>query len=310
MKSTLLQATQVNGSGANLIQDAGCFQKQVELRAHRNKIHKAWLAKNKLRRKEQLRKWRLANLDKILEQERQYRERTKEKRADRHRLWVANNWERRQNYLRNYAIKNRERRRNNFRLWQAKNRERRNEYAKQWKLAHPENKAERREKNNQWRLKNRDVLQAKQREYYIRNRDRISVYAKAYFKRTYPIIRKKLIAQTTAYIRSHPEIRRKCRKNWERNHPEKYRAHNRAGSLAYKARKRGASVGDKQINSLIRQWRMEPEFVCTYCRQCFPTTKLSIDHIHPIVKGGKHTVTNICRSCGPCNSKKRDKVLK
>lgn len=51
-------------------------------------------------------------------------------------------------------------------------------------------------------------------------------------------------------------------------------------------------------------------FQCQYCGGHFKRKELTLDHVHPKSKGGKTEWTNIVSACGPCNSKKADKVLK
>lgn len=47
------------------------------------------------------------------------------------------------------------------------------------------------------------------------------------------------------------------------------------------------------------------EGVCYYCRRRFPARELTMDHIVPIVRGGKSTKSNIVPCCKSCNTKKR-----
>ncbi len=46
------------------------------------------------------------------------------------------------------------------------------------------------------------------------------------------------------------------------------------------------------------------EGVCYYCRLRFPARELTMDHIVPIVRGGKSSKSNIVPCCKSCNSKK------
>jgi len=51
---------------------------------------------------------------------------------------------------------------------------------------------------------------------------------------------------------------------------------------------------------------IEHKGLCHYCRM---KRKLTLDHVIPLRKGGQHTKENVVPACGPCNSKKRDKIL-
>lgn len=45
--------------------------------------------------------------------------------------------------------------------------------------------------------------------------------------------------------------------------------------------------------------------VCHYCNRTFPPQELSMDHIVPIIRGGKSTRGNIVPACKECNSRKK-----
>lgn len=45
---------------------------------------------------------------------------------------------------------------------------------------------------------------------------------------------------------------------------------------------------------------------CCYCAQ---RKGVTVDHVHPRAKGGKHEWMNVVAACRPCNSKKADKTL-
>jgi 5-methylcytosine-specific restriction enzyme A len=45
--------------------------------------------------------------------------------------------------------------------------------------------------------------------------------------------------------------------------------------------------------------------VCPYCGRRFAPSELSMDHIVPIVRGGKTTKGNVAPVCKECNSKKK-----
>lgn len=45
-------------------------------------------------------------------------------------------------------------------------------------------------------------------------------------------------------------------------------------------------------------------FTCQYCHIQLPQSKLTMDHVLPISKGGKTNWENIVSACNPCNGKK------
>jgi 5-methylcytosine-specific restriction endonuclease McrA len=48
------------------------------------------------------------------------------------------------------------------------------------------------------------------------------------------------------------------------------------------------------------------KFRCFYCKR---KKKLTLDHVIPLSKGGQHTKMNVVPACGPCNSRKCDRIV-
>lgn len=48
--------------------------------------------------------------------------------------------------------------------------------------------------------------------------------------------------------------------------------------------------------------------ICHYCRKKFAPEELTMDHVVPLVRGGKSTKGNIVPSCKDCNNKKKYKT--
>ena len=44
---------------------------------------------------------------------------------------------------------------------------------------------------------------------------------------------------------------------------------------------------------------------CYYCRGRFPPRELTMDHIVPVVRGGKSTRSNLAPCCKECNNQKK-----
>jgi 5-methylcytosine-specific restriction endonuclease McrA len=45
--------------------------------------------------------------------------------------------------------------------------------------------------------------------------------------------------------------------------------------------------------------------ICYYCGRKFKTDELTMDHLIPIVRGGKSVLGNVVPACKDCNSKKK-----
>ena len=45
--------------------------------------------------------------------------------------------------------------------------------------------------------------------------------------------------------------------------------------------------------------------ICHYCGKSFPPDELTMDHLVPIVRGGKSTHGNVVPACRECNSRKK-----
>ena len=44
---------------------------------------------------------------------------------------------------------------------------------------------------------------------------------------------------------------------------------------------------------------------CYYCHQKFSKENLTMDHVKPVIRGGKSSKTNVVVCCKACNSKKK-----
>lgn len=53
---------------------------------------------------------------------------------------------------------------------------------------------------------------------------------------------------------------------------------------------------------------LRDEGICQYCATEVDKKEATLDHVHPVSKGGKTTWENTVTACGPCNSHKSDKV--
>ena len=49
---------------------------------------------------------------------------------------------------------------------------------------------------------------------------------------------------------------------------------------------------------------LRDKHVCQYCYQAFPEKKLTLDHVIPLCRGGRHDWNNVVTACSSCNNKK------
>jgi hypothetical protein len=49
--------------------------------------------------------------------------------------------------------------------------------------------------------------------------------------------------------------------------------------------------------------------ICEYCGGRFPARELTMDHIVPIIRGGRSTKGNLATVCKPCNTDKQYQLL-
>lgn len=130
-----------------------------------------------------------------------------------------------------------------------------------------------------WRKANPERWQAHNRAWWDANRER-----------QYELNR--------AWRRAHPERMRELVRDWERRNPA-----TRAG---YSAQRRGWK-GDSRV--LERDWIRLCRRHRGRCVYCGDLATLTIDHVVPLSRGGKHAIGNILPACRLCNSAKQDRLL-
>ena len=126
-------------------------------------------------------------------------------------------------------------------------------------------------------------IQQRNREYIRKNAKKVATYKRKYFEAHREDYNRNLRAWRTKYWQHHYI-----------NHLEKRRA------LI-----RGASVSDLTLEDWIEVLE-QYGYQCAYCKS---TSRLTMDHIVPLSKGGPHTKSNIAPACRPCNSRKRATLL-
>lgn len=157
----------------------------------------------------------------------------------------------------------------------SRNKEKKSEYNRQWRMAHPGYARE-------WyaahpekcRERNRKLYAAHPEKYRERDRER---YA------------------------THPEECHEAMRKWRATHPEEQRIHD----ANHRARElqNGGRISTAEWKDLLAKYSNK----CLCCGR--DDTKLSLDHIVPLVFGGVNTIENAQPLCKSCNSKKHTKII-
>lgn len=70
---------------------------------------------------------------------------------------------------------------------------------------------------------------------------------------------------------------------------------------------------EKTVARTLRnsQWwkRLKGRGICHYCHQQFRPSELTMDHVVPMIRGGRSTKGNVVPSCKACNTEKRDHLV-
>jgi hypothetical protein len=105
----------------------------------------------------------------------------------------------------------------------------------------------------------------------------------------------------SANNKKNPEAGKASAARWRKNNPEKIKALNSATkSRRRKSERQLFSHDDWQ--SILRQYHLS----CAYCG-C--GVNLTMDHVVPLIRGGRHSVGNIIPACRSCNSSKGGKFI-
>lgn len=89
-------------------------------------------------------------------------------------------------------------------------------------------------------------------------------------------------------------------KQWREANPDKVIQWDR-DRRARKAQAEGIFT-DEQFQELCRHWNNR-------CLRCDETSKLTVDHVIPLSRGGSNDISNIQPLCGSCNSRKGTRII-
>jgi len=98
-------------------------------------------------------------------------------------------------------------------------------------------------------------------------------------------------------------------RKWANDNADKYRLRRRTYQRAYNQLKRIRLLAVEKCEVTVKDWeRLCRRFdeCCFYCGQRQP---LTMDHVIPIARGGRHSIGNLIPACRSCNARKRTRLI-
>lgn len=140
-----------------------------------------------------------------------------------------------------------------------------------------------------------------------------SLYRKDYYRKNHKIA----LENAQSWNKAHPERSRERVKRWKKKHREYINLQNRLyqlknpgkrSAITRKYRAWIKATDDKTITlRALEELILKQQWKCNFCKKDISIIRQK-DHIIPLSKGGKHTISNIQWLCPPCNLKKGDSL--
>jgi 5-methylcytosine-specific restriction endonuclease McrA len=102
---------------------------------------------------------------------------------------------------------------------------------------------------------------------------------------------------------AHPERSKELNAKWYKENPEQARIK----CATRRATKYGNTALDELLTST--EWLAILAQAGGHCHYCGKETNLTVDHVIPLSKGGKHSRDNVVAACLHCNDSKKDKTV-
>jgi len=206
-----------------------------------------------------------------------------------------------------------------------KDKEKERKAKKKYRLLHLE---EIRIKKRQYRILNDKKIKAKKKIYHIKNRVRINEKSKLYRIKNRALLRikdsirnksqKRRLYWRVRYTKNRGKLLEQKREYHQRNkhkrsaYRKKYkntingRIIIRLNNLKRKSKIKRVSDGSINHGAIMKKL-VEQNMKCVYCPKNIKIN-FHIDHKTPLIRGGKHTISNAQLLCPPCNLRKKHRT--
>lgn len=157
--------------------------------------------------------------------------------------------------------------------WASQNKSKVRGYIKKWTLNNIEKV---KQVIKKYKAVKKEVIKQKSKEYKKKNSEKIKQYQKSHYEKN-------------------KERKLRLGMEYRRNNPDKNAEYSR--NRRAKKSGNGGKITKDEWNKLL-------DFYGNKCLCCGSKDKLTMDHILPLVSGGKHTIDNVQPLCSSCNSSK------
>lgn len=184
-----------------------------------------------------------------------------------------------------------------------------------------------REANRRYKQRHKERVDAYNREYRKQNREALRQQYREYYAKNIEARRQKSRENSKRWRDNNIELARERQRQWRSNNLDivrertrksvmKWRANNPNKAGAYNARRTQAELeGDATPQLIEAKWEASNK-TCLLCGDPIDTnlplrhrSARTIEHLTPLIRGGRHNLDNIDFAHRACNTRKRDKTL-
>jgi 5-methylcytosine-specific restriction endonuclease McrA len=180
----------------------------------------------------------------------------------------------------------------------------------------------RRADSARWAKTNPEKIRAKSAKYREGNAEKVKAGAAKWDRENPEKVKASSKADCAKYRKANLE---KCGANvakWQKANPEKVKASSKASNAKWcKGNPEKCAIKDskrralKYANTPLDEMLTSTEWLAILaeangrCAYCDKEAKLTLDHVIPLSKGGKHSADNVVPACAHCNKSKGNKTV-